>query len=343
MAGYPVRASGSFTWSLVAAALLSIPGAIQAQPYLFDRGNGMVYNSWQDRTWLKDSKYIKTLGLDSDGLVTSAVARAFAENLVVAGFDDWRLPYDATYSGGDMYMLYGTFNSEWAAPSNKGPFLNIDWNTKYWVQGGGRYEGQWFAYDFGSGPIPSGVHPAYANELFGAWPSRAGDVLGYVNANIDHQMDNGNFSSADFTGWNVTGIGTVDIAAYPGTGNFLAKMTTSSPVDLWQLTDTPASAFCLMFDFDFAQADGLISVYLNGVHLDDVSGQHGQLVPWQYVVNDPALQGLTGAKLCFQMNGPRSGLVGYVDNISFSAVTVPEPATFGLLALGGLALARRRR
>lgn len=332
------HATGPVKGLLIVLVLLSTDVATQAQPYLFNRGNGMVYNSWQDMTWLIDSKYFKTIGMDSDGLVTAATARSFAENLVVAGLDDWRLPYDSTYSGGDMYMLYGTFNSEWDPPSNKGPFLNIDWKTPYWVQGVGAYEGQWFAYDFGSGPIPSGVHPVSPSGLYGVWPCRPGDVWG-IDSNIDHQMDNGGFT-AGYSGWNVAGAGRVDITNYPGTTNSVAKMITGSPVCLWQLTDTPASAFYVKFDSDLAQAEGLVSVYLGGVHLGDVSGQHGQLMACQFEVDAPALWGLVGAELKFQMDGT-GGLVAYVDNVRLEPV--PEPATMSLLALGGLTLLRRRQ
>jgi hypothetical protein len=133
----------------------------------------------------------------------------------------------------------------------------------------------------------------------------------------------------------------VDIANYPGTSNSVAKMTTGSPVSLWQLTDTPASAFYVRFDFDFAQADGLISVFLGGKHLGDVSGLQGRLTPWQFAVIDPALLGLQGANLEFRMDGQTSGLAGYLDNVRLEVL--PEPSMLGLLVLGGLTTMIRRR
>lgn len=66
---------------------------------LYDRGNGMVYDSDQDLTWLLDANYAATqyaassgvLG-DEDGMMTWAQARDWAESLEFGGYTDWRLP-----------------------------------------------------------------------------------------------------------------------------------------------------------------------------------------------------------------------------------------------------------
>ncbi len=51
-----VRISRFVIALLCGACLFSIPRILHAQPYLYDRGNGMIYNSWQNVTWLQDSK-----------------------------------------------------------------------------------------------------------------------------------------------------------------------------------------------------------------------------------------------------------------------------------------------
>ncbi len=70
--------------------LLMLAGTAQAT--LIDRGNGMLYDTVLDITWLQDANYAKTSGYDSDGLMTWEEAVAWADNLVYGGYDDWRLP-----------------------------------------------------------------------------------------------------------------------------------------------------------------------------------------------------------------------------------------------------------
>jgi hypothetical protein len=73
--------------SLAAAALLSA----NAHAALIDRGNGMIYDTALNITWLQDANYMKTLyGGTGDAYYDSALL--FAEDLEYGGFDDWRLP-----------------------------------------------------------------------------------------------------------------------------------------------------------------------------------------------------------------------------------------------------------
>ena len=65
--------------------------AVSAQAALFDRGNGMIYDSVLDITWLQDANYAQTSGYDSDGLMTWAAANGWARNLSYGGYHDWRL------------------------------------------------------------------------------------------------------------------------------------------------------------------------------------------------------------------------------------------------------------
>jgi hypothetical protein len=155
---------------------------------------------------------------------------------------------------------------------------------------------------------------------------------------MDHEMGNGGFI-AGYADWDVTGTGSVQIANYPGASNSVAKMVTGSPVSLSQKLDTLPSAFYLLFDCDFAQDDGWISVYLNGVHLGDVSGQYGQLMPCQFEVDDASLLGVSAAELRFTMDASGSGWIGYLDNVRLEPV--PEPAAISLLLVGALMMRRR--
>jgi|JI7StandDraft_1071085.scaffolds.fasta_scaffold20997_4 hypothetical protein len=62
-----------------------------AQAVLIDRGNGMVYDSWLDMTWLTDANYAKTSGHHATGLMNWQDATDWAANLEYAGYSDWRL------------------------------------------------------------------------------------------------------------------------------------------------------------------------------------------------------------------------------------------------------------
>lgn len=73
----------------LAGALLFLSNAAQAE--LIDRGNGLIYDTVLDITWLQDANYAQTSGYDDDGYMTWYEATEWADQLVYAGFSDWRL------------------------------------------------------------------------------------------------------------------------------------------------------------------------------------------------------------------------------------------------------------
>lgn len=70
---------------------IGLPLSSSASATLIDRGNGMIYDSDQDITWLQDANYAMTSGYDADGRMGWAEAKTWADNLVFGGYDDWRL------------------------------------------------------------------------------------------------------------------------------------------------------------------------------------------------------------------------------------------------------------
>jgi hypothetical protein len=101
--------------------LLTLGLTTTAQATLIDRGNGMIYDTDQDLTWLQDANYASTSGYnDVDGLMTWHEAMTWADALVFGGYDDWRLPaliiQDANWSdsGTDLGYNVNTSNSELA-------------------------------------------------------------------------------------------------------------------------------------------------------------------------------------------------------------------------------------
>lgn len=71
---------------------LSIGFSTVAHAVLIDRGNGMIYDSGQNLTWLQDANYARTSGYDADGLMGWDSAIAWATGLSYGGYSDWRLP-----------------------------------------------------------------------------------------------------------------------------------------------------------------------------------------------------------------------------------------------------------
>lgn len=172
--------------------------AVPAHAALFDRGNGLIYDSTQDLTWLQDANYASTSGHDADGMMQWSDAMAWADSLTIQGFDDWRLPITTRYddptctdaTGGYIYehavnCMGGEFEvlTAEADPFNNSLFENVE-DSRYWTATPYRDEAgfywQWsFIGDGGSidGPYKTtlrGGNPRYA------WAVRDGDVLAPV-------------------------------------------------------------------------------------------------------------------------------------------------------------------
>jgi hypothetical protein len=81
----------------LAVGLLSLFTAVQAE--LIDRGDGMIYDTVLDITWLQDAHYALTSGYDDDGYMTWYEAVEWADQLVYAGFNDWRLASRSVSAG----------------------------------------------------------------------------------------------------------------------------------------------------------------------------------------------------------------------------------------------------
>jgi hypothetical protein len=89
--------------AIAAVAIATCAAAGAAQAGLIDRGNGMVYDTVLNITWLQDVTYARTSGADQDGVFNYADANRWADNLVYGGFDDWRLPTLRPVNGGTQF------------------------------------------------------------------------------------------------------------------------------------------------------------------------------------------------------------------------------------------------
>jgi len=118
----PSKTALSLLFAVIAALTAS------AHATLYDRGNGMVYDSNTNLTWLQDMNYAKTSGYSATGLMTWARAAVWTMNLNVGGFHDWYLPYD-------MERVFLVELGNTGPLTNTGPFLNLQSNSTYWMLG----------------------------------------------------------------------------------------------------------------------------------------------------------------------------------------------------------------
>jgi hypothetical protein len=69
------------------------------------------YDTGLDITWLADANYAKTSGYDADGLMTWSQANAWAAQLDINGYANWRLPTVEPINGASFNYSYSTNGS----------------------------------------------------------------------------------------------------------------------------------------------------------------------------------------------------------------------------------------
>lgn len=92
---------------LITAALALAGFASSASADLLDRGNGLIYDSVLNVTWLKDanlaaSQTFGVLGIDPDGAMKLATARDWISAMNLSGYkgySDWTLPMNRPING----------------------------------------------------------------------------------------------------------------------------------------------------------------------------------------------------------------------------------------------------
>jgi hypothetical protein len=152
---------------------------------LINRGNGLIYDTVQNLTWLQDANYAQTSGFDSDGRVVLNQAVNWVNSLEFAGLDDWRLPRNSgQVHEGVLYDTQGELASLFVSMGNvsgfplahTGPFQNV--LNDYWLANAPApppstpivFDGYGFSMDGGY------EYPTVGLNLGGVWPVRNGDV-----------------------------------------------------------------------------------------------------------------------------------------------------------------------
>ncbi|HVO83179.1 MAG TPA: DUF1566 domain-containing protein [Syntrophobacteria bacterium] len=172
---------------VVLCAVVLVLGVVgYANATLFDMGDGTIYDNDTQLTWLKDA----TMG--GLRLWTEPTNRTgaieWAEDLVFAGFDDWRLPnavpnpegpYTTAYNmtGSELGHLYYTELGNAPAlggeppPLNTGPFTNLGQDV-FWSSGDGAPGQMAWTFNFSGGGQNVGMIYYY---YLGAWAVREGE------------------------------------------------------------------------------------------------------------------------------------------------------------------------
>ena len=62
-------------------------------PFAFtDNGDGTITDNMTGLMWLKDGRYMETIGVGDNGKMSWSDAVDWSDSLIFAGYDDWRLP-----------------------------------------------------------------------------------------------------------------------------------------------------------------------------------------------------------------------------------------------------------
>jgi hypothetical protein len=186
-----------FTMTMAAILIAGVGGTASAD--LMDRGNGLIYDDDLDITWYDYTQSVSTWSEASN----------WANNLLYAGYGDWRLPkmssdspnYDQSYAfksyfddtgspdrgwnkassevghlfyeeldGVGYYDVDGNVNSTYGLANGTGPFENLQTDTHYWTST--PYSSHYWNFGMGSGGQGTAVQssPGYAIAV------RDGDV-----------------------------------------------------------------------------------------------------------------------------------------------------------------------
>lgn len=179
--------------------LVSLP----AHAELIDRGNGMIYDSVLNITWLRDANYAMTSGHSPDGLMNWSDANSWVTNLTYGGHSGWRLPRTRPVGTDWVYSFSTDGSTDYSSgiPSphselaymlrvilgnsgglvNTGPFINLHCGS------GEFYPTFWSGTKYGQNPL-------YPSNDDARW------VFGFVN---NQGIQSGDYEYKRYCAWAV--------------------------------------------------------------------------------------------------------------------------------------------
>ena len=90
--------------SVLFVGVMALGTSESAKAALIDRGNGLIYDTVLNITWLQDVALSSTLG--GPGIFNWSDAKAWANQLVYGGYDDWRLPTLSPVNGVNFNRVF---------------------------------------------------------------------------------------------------------------------------------------------------------------------------------------------------------------------------------------------
>lgn len=112
-----------------------------ANAALISRGGGLIYDSTQNITWMRDASYSLTIGDDADGLMNHGDALAYANAFVYSNsggtYSNWRLPTTTVPDAGCNLQddpLPGQSQGSGCTGSEMGHLLGVD-GVSFWNPG----------------------------------------------------------------------------------------------------------------------------------------------------------------------------------------------------------------
>ncbi|HYV35936.1 MAG TPA: peptidoglycan DD-metalloendopeptidase family protein, partial [Gemmataceae bacterium] len=141
-------------------------------------------------------------------------------------------------------------------------------------------------------------------------------------------VSNGSFLSGIMASWSTIGHGVADAIQHT-LGDWWARLTTHSPVDLSQAITTPSQSFDLTFDYQFQTTTGALDVSLNSVPLGTIPAPSSLPTgpsKFRITVTDPSLLAQTNAVLDFHFDGAANS---EIDLTNIATETNPPSAVSG--------------
>ena len=90
--------------SVLFVGVMALGASQSTKAGLIDRGNGLIYDTVLNVTWVQDIALSSTLG--GEGIFNWYGAKAWVDQLVYRGYDDWRLPTLTPINGVSFNRVY---------------------------------------------------------------------------------------------------------------------------------------------------------------------------------------------------------------------------------------------
>ena len=90
--------------SVLFVGVIALATSESTKAALIDRGNGLIYDNVLNVTWIQDVALSSTLG--GSGIFNWYGAKAWADQLVYRGYDDWRLPTLGPVNGVNFKRIF---------------------------------------------------------------------------------------------------------------------------------------------------------------------------------------------------------------------------------------------